>query len=164
MRKRLIATFRRFELYLVAGVIGVVFVIAMGIVAWMLRTYTVTPPYEALTDRDLKRVHATAYLRHREDDGTPYLKVELHNSTLWWIKKIEFEFDGIHYTLGDSDAFRPLNFGALRCILEKDPPSPMRIEYDISIARAWGYPPAEVVMQRNAKKLAGSGLSGESSK
>ncbi|MGB6067072.1 MAG: hypothetical protein WBG50_19875 [Desulfomonilaceae bacterium] len=154
MRKRLLATFRRNEIYLVAAVIGVVFMAAMGIVAWMLQGSVSTPPYEVLGDSDLKKVFATGYLRFREDDGTPYLKVELHNGTLWWIKKAEFDFDGVRYLLHDSDAFRPLHFGAVRCILQKAPPGPRQLDYDLNIVKASGYPPAEVQWERSAKKVA----------
>ncbi len=154
MRKRLLATFRRNEIYLVAAVIGVVFMAAMGIVAWMLQGSISTPPYEALGESDLSKVFATGYLRFREDDGTPYLKVELHNGTLWWIKNAEFNFDGTRYLLRDSDAFRPLHFGAVRCILKKAPSGPRRIDYDLKILNASGYPPAQIQWERSAKKVA----------
>jgi len=143
---------KRNEIYVVAAVIGVTFVAAMGIVAWMLRSSIVTPPYEELSHQDLKKVFATAYLRHREDDGTPYLKVELHNGTLWWIKRVEFDFDGLSYSLGDADAFRPLHFGALRCILTKDPPHAEKRGYDLKIRKAFGYPPAAVQWKRKTGK------------
>ncbi len=155
MRKRLLATFRRNEIYVVAAVIGIVLIAAMGIVAWTLTSSAVTPPYEILGDTDLKSVFATGYLRFREDDGTPYLKVELHNGTLWWIKKIEFDFDGTRYSIRDSDAFRPLHFGAVRCNLKKKPAEPEQTDYDLSIVKAAGYPPAQVQWERNAKKIAG---------
>jgi hypothetical protein len=155
MRKRLLATFRRHEIYLVAAVIGVVFMAAMGIVAWVLQSSFATPPYEALSDSDLRSVFATGYLRFREDDRTPYLKVELHNGTLWWIKRIEFNFDGIRYVVRDSDAFRPLHLGAVRCKLKKTPAGPEHIDYDLTITKASGYPPAQVQWERNLKKIAG---------
>jgi len=155
MKKRLLATFRRHEIYLVAAVIGVVFMAAMGIVAWVLQSSVATPPYETLSGTDLKSVFATGYLRFREDDRTPYLKVELHNGTLWWIKKIEFSFDGTRYVVSDSDAFRPLHLGAVRCNLKKTPTGPEQIDYDLRIVKASGYPPAQVQWERNAKKIAG---------
>jgi len=155
MKKRLVAAFKRNEIYVVSTVIGVVFVAAMVLVAWMLQTSIVTPPYEALAEADLKQVFATAYLRHREDDGTAYLKVEIHNGTLWWIKRVEFDFDGVLYTLRDSDAFRPLHFAALRCNLRKNPASAEQIEYDLRIAAAAGYPPAAVQEEKLTRKMAG---------
>lgn len=155
MKKRILAALRRHEIYLVAAVIAVVFVAAMGIVAWLLRSSIVTPPYEALKERDLKRVFATAYLRFREDDGTPYLKVELHNGTLWWIKKIEFDFEGERYTLRDADAFRPLHFGALRCALKKKPSAQGSAEYDLRIVKASGYRPPQVRWNQGSEKIAG---------
>jgi hypothetical protein len=155
MKKRLVAAYKRNEIYVVSSVIGVVFVAAMVLVAWLLQTSIVTPPYEALGEADLKQVFATAYLRHREDDGTPYLKVEIHNGTLWWIKRVEFDFDGVQYTLRDSDAFRPLHFAALRCNLRKNPIPADQIEYDLRIAAAAGYPPATIQEQKLAKKIAG---------
>lgn len=154
MSKKLLDIFNRNEIYLVSIIIAVVFVAAMAIVAWMLRNSIRTPPYEALAQHELKRVYATAYLRFREDDGTPYLKVEIHNGTLWWIKKVEFDFNGHHYSLSDSKAFRPLHFGALRCILDKSPPDPSIKEYDLKIAKAFGYPPAKDQSSRRAKKVA----------
>lgn len=155
MRKRLLATFRRNEIYVVAAVIGIVFMTAMGIVAWVLQSSVTTVPYETLGDADLKSVFATGYLRFREDDGTPYLKVELHNGTLWWIKKVEFDFDGTRYIVRDADAFRPLHFGAVRCNLKTTPTGPEHTDYDLSIVKASGYPPAQVQWERNAKKIAG---------
>lgn len=154
MRKRLLATFRRNEIYLVSSVIAIVFVAAMGIVAWMLRSSVTTPPYETLSDADLKSVFATGYLRFREDDGTAYLKLELHNGTLWWIKKVEFDFDGTRYTVRDSDAFRPLHLGAVRCNLKKSPTGPEQIDYDLRIDNASGYPPAQVQWERSVKRVA----------
>lgn len=155
MKRRFLAAYKRHEIYLVAGVIGIVFIAAMGLVAWLLRSSIVTAPYESLSEADLKRVFATAYLRFREDDGKPYLKIELHNGTLWWIKRVEFEFEGVRYALKDSDAFRPLHFGALRCNLKKVPPGPDQIEYDIKITRAAGYPPAHVQRAPDSRKIAG---------
>jgi hypothetical protein len=128
----------------------------MGWVAWMLRSSIATPPYETLQSSDLEHVFATAYLRFREDNGSPYLKIELHNGTLWWIKKVEFDFDGTRYALRDSDAFRPLHTGALRCTLRQAPRSSGQIEFDLKIAGASGYPPAEVQWERNKKKIAGT--------
>lgn len=154
MRKKLLDMFKRNEIYVVSVIIAVVFVAAMAVVAWMLRTSILTPPYEELTQKDLKRIYATAYLRFREDDGTPYLKVELHNGTLWWVKKIEFSFDGTHYALTDPYAFRPLRFGALRCILKQAPPNPSIKEYDLNIAKAFGYPPAKDHPRQRSKKVA----------
>jgi hypothetical protein len=162
MRKRLLATFRRNEIYVVSTVIAIVFVAAMGIVAWVLQSSVTTPPYETLTDADLKGVFATGYLRFREDDSTAYLKVELHNGTLWWIKKIEFDFDGARYTIRDSDAFRPLHLGAVRCNLKKTPIGPEQIDYDLRIDKASGYPPAQVQWERSAKKMAGEPRSSRS--
>lgn len=156
MTQRFFKALRRNETYVVAGIIGLVFIAATGIVAWLLRSSIVTPPYESLRKGDLQRVFATGYLRFREDDGTPYLKVELHNGTLWWIKKVEFDFDGVRYTIGDSDAFRPLHFGALRCLLKKAPKSKGRIEYDLAIVNAYGYPPAHVQWSNDRNKIAGS--------
>jgi hypothetical protein len=141
MRRRLFASLRRNEIYVGAAIIGIVFVAAMAMVAVLLRSSMSESPYQALAARDLKKVFATGYLRFREDDGTPYLKLEVHNGTLWWIKKLQFDFDGIRYTLRDSDAFRPLHFGALRCPLEKAPRSTAH-EYDVTVTQAYGYPPA----------------------
>jgi hypothetical protein len=154
MKNGLLESFRRHEIYVVATVIGVVFVAAMGLVAWMLRSSMSTPPYEALTEEDLKRVFATAYLRYREDDGSPYLKVEMHNGTLWWIKKVEYEFEGHRYSLTDADAFQPLHFGALRTTLKKAPPVTDSREYDLKIIKAYGYPPASVQLKRTSRTLA----------
>jgi hypothetical protein len=155
MMKRLVAAYKRNEIYVVSAIIGVAMVAAMGIVAWLLQTSIVTPPYEALAESDLKRVFATAYLRHREDDGTAYLKVEIHNGTMWWIKRMEFQFDGLPYTLRDADAFRPLHFAALRCNLKKTPLLSDQIEYDLKIVNAAGYPPASVEQEKLSKKVAG---------
>lgn len=155
MKERLLEILKRNEIYVVAAVIGVVFIVATGIVAWMLKSSISTPPYEALSDADLKRVFATGYLRFREDDGKPYLKIELHNGTLWWLKNVEFEFDGIRYSLRESDAFRPLHFGAVRCPLKKAPQNTERIEYDLRILKASGYPPARVDRETDSKKFAG---------
>ncbi len=155
MTTRFFKALRRHEIYVVAAVIGVVFVAATGVVAWMLRSSIVTPPYESLSGPDLQKVFATGYLRYREDDGTPYLKVEIHNGTLWWIKKVEFDFHGTRYALRDSDAFRPLHFGALRCMLKSAPPAKGSIEYDLPVVKAYGYPPAQVQWNRASGKVAG---------
>jgi hypothetical protein len=104
---------------------------------------------------ELRKVFATAYLRFREDDGTPYLKVEVHNGTLWWIKKVDFDFEGVRYSLRESDMFRPLHFGAVRCLLKKVPSARERIEYDLKILKAYGYPPAHVGWKRASGKFVG---------
>jgi hypothetical protein len=156
MRRRLAASLKRHEIYVVAAIIAVVFLSAMGVVAWLLQNSMVATPYEALDIPDLNRVFATAYVRFREDDNTPYLKIELHNGTLWWIKKLEFNFDGLAYILKDPEAFRPLHLGAVRCELKKPPSDTKQIEYDIKIQRAYGYPPAHVHWPRNSKNLAGA--------
>ena len=165
MRRKLVTAFRRHEIYLVALVIGLVFVSAMAIVAWVLRGSLVAPPYDALTDRDLKRVFATGYLRYREGDGSAYLKVELHNGTMWWIKKVEFDFDGLRYSLKEDDAFRPLHSGAVRCPLRKDPPISAPREQTLQIEKAFGYPPAGIewggkgdAVARDPSSLTGSVL------
>lgn len=155
MKHRFIAAFKRHEPYVVATVIALVFVAAMGIVAFLLQGSIVTPPYESLSDHDLKQVFVTAYLRFREDDGTPYLKVELHNGTLWWIKKLEFDFEGVRYILRESDSFRPLHFGAARCSLKKPPLTRSRVEYDMKIFKAYGYAPSQVRWDRAQDKIAG---------
>lgn len=155
MKHRLVAAFKRHETYVVATIIALVFVAAMGIVGLLLQSSIVTPPYESLSEDDLKQVFATAYLRFREDDGTPYLKVELHNGTLWWIKKLEFDFEGVRYTVRESDTFRPLHFGAARCNLKKLPLSRNLVEYDMKILRAYGYAPAQVRWDRGQDKIAG---------
>lgn len=159
MRAALLSAFKRYEMYVVTTIIGVVFVAAMAIVAWMLRGSLMAHPYEALSDADLKGVHATAYLRYREDDGEAYLKVELHNGTMWWIKKVEFEFDGLPYMVKDSDAFRPLYLGAVRCTLKKAPSSAASREFDLIISKAFGYPPADLRWQERSKQLARDPLS-----
>lgn len=156
MRKRFIATLKRHEIYVVAAVIGVVFLSAMGIVAWVLQTSMAATPYKSLSGSELNRVFATGYLRFREDDLTPYLKVELHNGTLWWIKKIEFDFDGVRYILKDPDAFRPLRLGAVRCGLKKRPSLSEQIEFDLRILKAYGYPPASHHADTNSRGLIGS--------
>jgi hypothetical protein len=156
MKKRIIEAFKRREIEVVVTIIGVVFIGAMAAVALTLRSSMATPPYESLTSSDLDRVFATGYLRFREDDGTPYLKLELHNGTLWWIKKVEFEFDGSTYTVRDGDAFRPLHMAALRCPLRKAPHENGRIEFDLKIVRAFGHPPAQVQWEREKKKVAGA--------
>ena len=112
------------------------------------------PPYEAMTLKEIKNVFASGYLRFREDDGTPYLKVELHNGTLWWIKKVDFEFDGTTYTLNDRSAFRPMHFGALRCVLKKAPAGERQIAYDLKIVKAYGYPPAQAGWEKKSRHMA----------
>ena len=163
MRKKLFDTFKRNEIYVVSIVIAVVVVASMAVVAWMLRNSILASPHEALAPQDLKALYATGYLRFREDDGTPYLKVEVHNGTLWWIRRVEFEFDGVGYSLSDPHAFRPLRFGALRCELKKAPTDTSVREYDLSIIRAFGYPPAKYKADEKARKLA-AGESKTSSK
>jgi hypothetical protein len=156
MKKRIIAAFRRNEIYVVAGIIGVVFLAAMCVVGFQLRNSVSGLAYETLTEPDLKRVFATGYLRFREDNGAPYLKVELHNGTMWWIKDAEFEFDGSRYSVQDGDAFRPLHFGAVRCNLKARPPHSEQIEYDLKILKAAGYPPARMPNNgKEANKIAG---------
>jgi hypothetical protein len=157
MRRRLLSALKRNEMYVVAALIGAVFVAAMGMVAWMLRSSIVTPPYEALSGADLKNVFATGHPRFREDDGTPYLKVELHNGTLWWIKQVEFDFDGVRYTISDADLFRPLHHGALRCLLKTSPPGGGPKEYGLKIVNAYGYPPAAERMSRRSREMAKNG-------
>jgi hypothetical protein len=154
-----IRSFKRNETYLVSVLIGCVFVAAMGAVAWFIGGSTLDPPYEEVSSKALESVFATGYLRFREDDGSPYLKVEVHNGTLWWIKKLEFEFEGTDYSLRDPDAFRPLHFGALRCILKKTPPRRSEIEYDLKIVRAFGYPPVDKNWKQKSKKIAVDGSS-----
>jgi hypothetical protein len=154
MKRRCIAALKRYELYVVSTIIGLVFAAAMGVVAWTLQSSIVTPPYEILSDKDMKRVFATGYLRFREDDQSPYLKLELHNGTLWWIKKIEFEFEGTNYMLREADAFRPLHFGAVRCPLKKITKPSNQIEFDIKLLKASGYPPAQAQLDRTAQKFA----------
>ena len=154
MRRRIIASLKRHEIFVVAVVIGVVFLSAMGVVAWLLQNSIAATPYEAMSSSDLNRVFATAYVRFREDDKTSYLKVELHNGTLWWIKKVEFDFDGIRYTLKDSDAFRPLHLGAVRCTLRKPPSGTEQKEYDLTILKGYGYPPAHLQWQPDPKRIA----------
>lgn len=155
MKRAFFSTFRRYEIYVVTTVIAVVFVAAMGVVALLLRSSIVTPPYESLSESDLRQVFATAYLRFREDDGSPYLKVELHNGTLWWIKKVEFEFEGTKYILRESDAFRPLHFGAVRCILKRPPRDRNQIEYDLNIMAAYGYSPIQGGTEKAPGPVAG---------
>ncbi len=156
MRRRLAASLKRHEIYVVAAIIAVVFLSAMAVVAWLLQNSMAATPYEALDTPDLNRVFATGYVRFREDDNTPYLKIELHNGTLWWIKKVEFSFDGIAYLLKDPEAFRPLHLGAVRCALKKRPSDTKQIEYDIRIQKAYGYPPADVNWPRKSKNFAGA--------
>jgi len=155
MKSSVARQIKRNETAVVAAIIAVVFVAAMGVVAWMLRSSMMAPPYEALATDDLKRVFATAYLRHREDDGKPYLKIEIHNGTHWWIKKVEFEFEGVRYTLTDPLVFQPMHYGALRCPLAREPAEAPKREYDINILKAVGYPPAEPQLDRQIKKMAG---------
>jgi hypothetical protein len=155
MRRRLAASLKRYEIYVVAAIISVVFLSAMGVVAWLLQDSMAGTPYEALDSIDLKSIFATAYVRFREDDKTPYLKLELHNGTLWWIKRFEFNFDNTIYVVKDPEAFRPLHLGAVRCALRKPPTTVEQIEYDLKILRAYGYPPAHLQPPRNAKYVAG---------
>jgi hypothetical protein len=155
MKRDRAAVFRRNEIYVVATIIGVVFVGAMVMVGWLLKSSITPASYEALSKEDLKSVFATAYLRHREDDGKPYLKVECHNGTLWWIRKLTFQFDGEQYTVSDPQAFRPLHLGAVRCPLKKDPPPSDTREYTLLIAQALGYPPASVQWERSIGKITG---------
>ncbi len=155
MKKAISSAFRRYEIYVVTTVIALVFVSAMAIVAWLLRSSIVTPPYESLSEADLRKVFATAYLRFREDDGTPYLKVELHNGTLWWIKRIEFDFEGARYVLRESDAFRPLHLGAVRCVLKRPPNDRNKIEYDLKIVAAYGYSPSQSGKEKAPGPVAG---------
>jgi hypothetical protein len=162
MRKRILVAFKRHEIVIVVTVISVVLMGAMISVAWMLRNSIATPPYENLLTTDLDRVFATGYLRFREDDGTPYLKVELHNGTLWWIKRVEFDFDGVRYALTDSDAFRPLHASALRCNLRRAPETRGQIEYDLRIIGASGYAPADVHWGRHKRTIAGDVKGAES--
>jgi hypothetical protein len=154
MNRRFLAYFNRNETFLVPLLIGIVFIGASVTVAWLLRNSIVPPPYEAMTLKELKNVFASGYLRFREDDGTPYLKVEIHNGTLWWIKKVELEFDGIAYTLNDRGAFRPLHFGAERCVLKKAPSGERQIVYDLKITRAYGYPPAQARWEKKTRQVA----------
>jgi len=154
MKRDLASAFRRNEVYLVAAIIAVVFVAAMAVVGWLLKSSISAVSYEALSRDDLKSVFVTAYLRHREDDGKPYLKVELHNGTLWWIRKVTFQFEDEPYSVSDAQAFRPLHSGAVRCPLRKDPvPSDTR-EYTLSIGEAYGYPPAAIQWNRSVGKIA----------
>jgi hypothetical protein len=155
MTIRLSLTFKRYEIYVVAAIVGTVFLAAMFVVTVLLRTSLVTPPYESMGESDLRRVFATGYMRHREDDGTPYLKVEVHNGSLWWIKKLEFDLAGSKYSIRDSYSFRPLHSGALRCELKSIPEQSGRIEFDLKILRAYGYPPARVASEDASNKIAG---------
>ena len=155
MRQRLAASLKRYEIYVVVAIISVVFLSAMGVVAWLLQDSMAASPYEALDSIDLKKIFVTAYVRYREDDNTPYLKVEFHNGTLWWIKRFEFDFDNIVYVVKDPEAFRPLHLGAVRCALKKPPDRVEQIEYDLKILRAYGYPPAHLQSPRNSKSVAG---------
>lgn len=162
MNKRLLEVFRRHEIFVVAALISVVFVGAMAIVAWMLRSSTVTKPYDELAEADLKRVYATGYLRFKEEDGTPYLKVELHNGTMWWIRNVEFSFNGRTRKLSDSNAFRPLHSGAVRVELEKGSIARDKIEYDLKILKASGFPPAMDQIQVTPGKIADKSVSNSS--
>lgn len=151
-----IALLKENELYIVSVIIGLVFVSAMAMVAWMFRTSIAPPPYQEMAEDDLQKVFATGYLRFREDDGSPYLKIEFHNSGQWWIRKIQFKFNNKKYTLVDPDVFRPLSFGAMRCNLEHAPKGDKAgAEYDINIEKAYGYPPAGQ-MRDNGRKIAES--------
>ncbi len=143
MKPELRHFFKENEIYLVSVVIGIAFVAAMTMVASMLRASVTDRPYEELSAADLDNVFTTGYLRFREDNGSPYLKVELHNGTQWWIKQIRFKFDGTEYSISDPDAFQPLGFGARRCILVKPPKHRTKIDYDLKVHRAFGYPPAK---------------------
>lgn len=162
MNKKLVEAFRKHEIFVVAALISVVFVGAMAIVAWMLRSSTAMKPYEELSESDLKRVYATGYLRFKEEDGTPYLKVELHNGTLWWIRNVEFNFNGKMRKLTDSNAFRPLHSGAVRLELEKGSISRDRIEHDLHIVKASGFPPAGNQVQITPGKIADKSISNSS--
>ncbi len=153
MNRRFLKFFNRNETLLVPILIGIVFVGASVTVAWLLRNSIVPPPYEAMTLKEIKNVFASGYLRFREDDGTPYLKVELHNGTLWWIKKVDFEFDGTAYTLNDRSAFRPLHYGAQRCVLKKAPAGERQIVYDLKIVKAYGYPPAQARWEKKSRHM-----------
>ncbi len=157
MKQKLITAFKRNETYVVAGVIGIVFFAAMCVLVFSLRNSIARPAYEVMTNEDLKSVFVTAYLRHREDNGSPYLKVELHNGSLWWIKKVDFAFDGVEYSLKDPEAFKPLRFGAVRCPL-KTPVRSTRMEYDLHISRASGYPPADFRRDPEPGKVAGASV------
>ncbi|MGC8660392.1 MAG: hypothetical protein ACP5U1_15105 [Desulfomonilaceae bacterium] len=153
MNRHFIRALKRNETYIVTVIIGVVFLSAMIVVAFFLRDSLVAQPYETLKKSDLNRVFITGYLRFREEDGSPYLKVELHNGTLWWIKTIEFEFAGRTYKLSDSNAFKPLHFGAVRLDLKDAPQRKSSTEYDIKVLRAYGYPPAEIQWERGMSKV-----------
>lgn len=153
MNRGFVSALKRNETYVVTIVIAVVFFSAMLVVGFLLRDSLVAQPYETLGPDDLKRVFASGYLRFREEDGRPYLKVELHNGTLWWIKSVELEFSGQMYTLGDSSAFKPLHFGAVRLDLTKAPERKSSTEYDLKILRASGYPPAELQWDRGVSKV-----------
>ncbi|MGC8602155.1 MAG: hypothetical protein ACP5VS_00540 [Desulfomonilaceae bacterium] len=153
MNRSFIRVLKRNETYIVAFIIATVFLGAMIVVAFLLRDSLVARPYETLKSSDLKRVFVTAYLRFREEDGSPYLKVELHNGTLWWIKSLELEFAGKIYKLTDSTAFKPLHFGAVRLDLKDPPQRKSSTEYDIKILKASGYPPAELQWERGVSKV-----------
>jgi hypothetical protein len=153
MNRSLLKALKRNEIYIVALVIAGVFISAMLVVGFLLRDSLVAQPYEALGKEDLHRVFATGYLRFREDNGSPYLKVELHNGTLWWIKSLDLEFAGKTYTLGEASAFKPLHFGAVRLDLSDAPQRKNSTEYDLKILSAAGYPPAELQWDRNVGKV-----------
>ncbi|MHB8202349.1 MAG: hypothetical protein ACYDHG_01430 [Desulfomonilaceae bacterium] len=153
MKRSFVRALKRNETYIVTVIIAAVFFGAMVVVAFLLRDSLVAQPYETLRSSDLKRIFVTGYLRFREEDGSPYLKVELHNGTLWWVKSIEFKFAGKVYTLSDSSAFKPLHFGAVRLDLKDAPQRKSSTEYDLKIIRASGYPPAEVQWERGISKV-----------
>jgi hypothetical protein len=146
MKRKVSTIIKEHELYVVSIIIGLIFIGAMAMVAWMFRTSIAPPPYQELADEDLQKVFATGYLRFREDNGVPYLKIEVHNGGQWWIRKIQFDFNGRKRTLVDPEIFKPLSFGAMRLILEEAPPDANAgQEYDINIKKAFGYPPADEV-------------------
>ncbi len=153
MKRSFVSALKRNETYIVTIIIAAVVLSAMVVVAFLLRDSLVAQPYENLRSSDLKSVFVTGYLRFREEDGSPYLKVELHNGTLWWIKSIEFGFAGEMYTLSDSSAFKPLHFGAVRLDLKDAPQRKNSTEYDLKITRASGYPPAELQWERGMSKV-----------
>lgn len=153
MKRSLFTALKRNEIYIVAITIAGVFISALLVVGFLLRDSLVAQPYEALGKEDLSRVFATGYLRFKEDNGSPYLKVELHNGTLWWIKSVDLEFAGKTYSLTDTSAFKPLHFGAVRLDLSESPQRKSSTEYDLKILNAAGYPPAELQWSRNVGKV-----------
>ncbi len=153
MKRTLFKVLKRNEIYIVAITIAGVFISAMLVVGFLLRDSLVAQPYEVLGKEDLNRVFATGYLRFKEDNGNPYLKVELHNGTLWWIKSVDLEFAGKTYSLGDANAFKPLHFGAVRLELSDAPQRKNSTEYDLKILSAAGYPPAEIQWSRSVGKI-----------